>query len=138
MCALLLSATVALTPQCDVITDTVDLIEVNHYYDQRGVLVLDQVIFWDWCDQRCAFTVVAWRLLKTSTQLPQRDRKHGGYVVVWFDKTTLRRVRAAGMRETWTPFDPEVQDRAFVPKHQRRGLTPFGVPKSPLVEATAR
>ena len=32
----------------DVIRESVDLIELNHFYDEHGRLVFDQVIFYDW------------------------------------------------------------------------------------------
>lgn len=113
-----------------VVADTVDLIEINHYYDQRGKLVLEQVIFWEWSDERCAFSVVAWKLLKSPHQRPRRNYKQGGYTTTWLDRTnrgkTLRRVRAKYTRETWTLHDPEVQDREFLPKQLRRGLSRGG------------
>jgi hypothetical protein len=129
---------VAFASPSDVITDSVDIIEVNHYYDDRGVLILDQVIFWDWCDRSCEFHVVAWRLLRSPNQVPHRDWQHGGFVALWYDEETLREVRAKWVRHTWTQYDPEVQDRYCVPKHERRGLTNKCQGTASVVETTTR
>ena len=39
----------------------VDLIEVNHFYDENGKRVFDQLIFWDWKPAEAAHRVRAWR-----------------------------------------------------------------------------
>ena len=103
--------------------DRVDVIEVNHCYDENGHLVFNQVIFWDLWDQDSGFHVVAWRLVKRPAQFPYRDWKRGGYAAVWHDGELLRRVRAKAMRETWTQYDPELEDRQPVPTQYRRGLS---------------
>ena len=40
-------AAVCLNPVENVAQDHVDLVEVNHFYDEQGKLVFDQVIFYD-------------------------------------------------------------------------------------------
>lgn len=162
----LCASSFAILPQAEPIEDRVDLMEVNHFYDEQGRKVFDQVIFYAWNPQRysvecgfwdtttefrmvappCAkeyvreiaapetvfvsnreevwhgFDVVAWRLVKSPDQLPRPDRLHGGYVAVWHDNGLLRRVRSDAFRETWTQYDPELVEREFLPKDQRRGL----------------
>lgn len=103
--------------------DQVDLIEVNHFYDDEGRLVFDQAIFYDWCGVATRYQVRAWRLVKHPSQLPQRDWQRGGYVTVWRDGDLLRRVHAASYRETWTQHDPELDARQLLPAHERRGLS---------------
>ena len=61
--AVVISA-VSLNPLDGAVTDRVDLIELNHFYDEQGKLVFDQVIFYDWCNEQCRYNVRAWRLLK--------------------------------------------------------------------------
>lgn len=68
------------------------------------------------------FAVRAWRLVKHPSQRPTRDYKNGGYTAVWQDGEIMRRVNAPSMRETWTQYDPELFDREFLPKEQRREL----------------
>lgn len=114
MIALLL--TVALHPV--IIDDYVDVIEVNHFYDENGRLVFDQVIYWDLFNDG-EYHVFDWRLLKRQSQWPQRDYQRGGYVSVWYDGDTLRRVRSSAAVETWTQFDPEVTDRENIPVEKR-------------------
>lgn len=111
-----------LNPYEDVARDSVDLIEVNHFYDEHGRLVFDQVIFYDWSPEHSRYMVRAWRLVKNPAQLPQRDWQDGGYVAVWQDGEVLRDVRATAMRETWTQYDPELLEREYLPKEKRREL----------------
>mgnify|MGYP001599711530 CR=1 FL=1 len=110
-------------PQEDVVRDRVDLIEVNHFYDEHGRLVFDQAIFYDWCDCHERHQVRAWRLVKCESQLPQRDWERGGYTVAWLDGEVLRRVRADSIRESWTQYDPEFVEREVLCKDKRRGLS---------------
>lgn len=117
--ALLLLATI---PPDLVTRESVDLIEVNHFYDERGRLVFDQVIFYDWAPEHSRYQVIAWRLIKCRSQLPTRDWHRGGHVAVWSDGEVMRSVRAASVRETWTQFDVELEERTVLPKEKRREL----------------
>ena len=112
-------------------TDSVDLVEVNHYYDEQGRHVFDQTIFYDWCSVQCRYNVRAWRLLKSQSQLPHRDWHSGGYVATWHDGSILRKVRASSFRESWTQYDPELVERDYLPKEQRRDLYRPGVVGNP-------
>ena len=113
-------AALGLQPIEPVALEQVDLVEINHYYDQRGKLVLDQIIFYEWCAERCRYQVRDWRLLKSANQLPRRNRHGNDYVAVWRDGQLLRKVHARAVRETWTLYDPEVADRENLPKNRRR------------------
>jgi hypothetical protein len=119
--AVLLSAA-CLNPLDDVASDRVDLIEINHFYDERGQLVFDQIIFYDWSPAESRYHVRAWRLLKQPAQIPHRNWSHGDYVAVWYDGDVLRKVRAETIRESWTQYDPELIEREFLPKEKRREL----------------
>ena len=114
MIALLL----AILPASEPIVDRVDLIEVNHVYDGRGKHVFDQLIFWDWSEDR--YEVRAWRLLKTKGQWP--EKRGQDWVATMTDGERLREIRATIFRETWTQYDPEVWERDRTPKERRRGL----------------
>ncbi|PQO44334.1 hypothetical protein [Blastopirellula marina] len=116
-------AAVSAQPRDPAITDRVDLVEINHYYDPQGRLVFDQVIFYEWSSKNARFDVVAWRLLKTPAQVPTRDWKRGGYVTSWRDGDVLRQVRSTQRRETWTQHDPELVERDYLPRELRRGLS---------------
>ena len=41
------SMSLSIVPRAPITADRADLIEINHYYDHRGKLVFQQVIFWD-------------------------------------------------------------------------------------------
>ena len=111
-----------IVPAEETVCDSVDLVEVNHFYDEEANPVFDQVIFYDWSDEQNRFQVRAWRLVKDSAQLPTRDWSTGGYQMIWNDGQILRSVHAKAMRETWTQHDPEMRERSYFPKEQRREL----------------
>ena len=123
------------SPQQDVARETVDLIEINHFYDEHGRLVFDQVIFYDWSQDDARYMVRAWRLVKNPAQLPQRDWKDGGYAAVWQDGDLMRHVRAKSFRETWTQYDPELIEREFLPKERRKELMTVKVNRQPQAVA---
>ena len=122
------SAALGLNPADGVVaTDRVDLIEVNHFYDERGRLVFDQVIFYDWSSRESRHQVRAWRLLKKPAQIPYRDWLKRDFVSVWHDGEILREVHGDAFRESWTQYDPELLEREFLPKERRRELGKFRV-----------
>jgi len=120
VCVLLVS--LGSTPRDEVVVDRVDLVELNHYLDEQGKPVLDQLIFYDWSPGDGRYQVRAWRLLKNPTTVPQRDGVDGDFVTRWQDGPLLRKVHASQFRETWTQYDPELVEREFLPKEKRRDL----------------
>jgi hypothetical protein len=102
--------------------DEVDLVEINHFYDENGKHVFDQLIFYDWSAEQSRFQVRAWRLVKSPTQLPQRNWQRGEFEAVWHDGDVLRKIHAFSTRETWTQYDPELIERSSLPREQRREL----------------
>jgi hypothetical protein len=127
LCLLLLS----ILPAPGVAREAVELIELNHFYDEQGRLVFDQVIFYDWSRDDARYMVRAWRLVKQPAQLPRREHASGGYVATWSDGKLLRVIRAPSFRETWTQYDPELVEREYLPKDRRRELLPGGPRKAP-------
>jgi hypothetical protein len=119
--AIILAATVLNPPEA-VVADHVDVIEINHFYDEHGKLVFDQVLYFDWSPSQSRYNVRAWRLLKSSAQVPQKDWQRGDYVARFYDGDALREIRATSVRETWTQYDPELIEREFLPKERRREL----------------
>jgi hypothetical protein len=127
---MLLSATVVVacsllstTPIRHVAIDQVELIEYNHFYDEQGRHVFDQMLFYDWSARDARYQIRDWRLIKTTTQTPYYDAQRGFYVATWHDGLTLRQVRAGSIRETWTQYDPELTERSVLPKEHRRELS---------------
>jgi len=116
------AAAVSFQPVESVTSEVVDLIEVNHFYDEQGRLQFDQVIYYDWSEPDGRYQVRAWRMLKSAAQIPRHDRRRNAYVATWYDADQLRRVSAASFRETWTQHDPEMVEREFLPKERRRGF----------------
>ncbi|GIW92823.1 MAG: hypothetical protein KatS3mg110_0864 [Pirellulaceae bacterium] len=121
-CLWMAAVLVGSNPAALVVTDQVDLIEVNHYFDEHGRHVFDQTIYYEWCPVQGRYQVRAWRLVKSPSQVPSRDPVTGQYSALWHDGGVLRRVFAKSVRETWTQYDPELSEQEFLPKDQRRDL----------------
>jgi hypothetical protein len=144
MLAALLPMLFATVPaDSDVIGDRVDVIEVNHFFDDAARHVFDQVIFYDWVPHRCQLIVRSWRMLKCDGHKPRFDHQRGDFVCRWEDAILIkpgiykyneppvlpvyahvvREVRAEILRESWEQYDRELINRELVPKEHRRWLT---------------
>jgi len=106
----------------NVARQSVDLVEVNHFYDEQGSLVFDQDLFYNWNDIDARYDVLAWRLIKSPNQIPQRDWQNGGYSCFWKDGEQIRHINAKAFKETWTQYDPELLEREILPKERRKEL----------------
>lgn len=103
-------------------TETVDTVEVNSLYDEQGRKTFDQVIWWDWNAPTETYRVRAWRLVKDGKPWAERDWENGGWVCTWMDGDKLRCVRARSLMRTFTQYDPELIDRDWHPKENRKEL----------------
>lgn len=115
----------ATVPHETVLHDSADLIEVNAYFDEDGRAVFTQLIFYDWTDG--AYRVFAWRMVKHPRCVPVYDAARGCYVSLMREGELIRQVTAPSVRWTWTQHDPEVADRQFLGKCQRRGFALRGI-----------
>jgi len=67
-------------PLDNVAVDRVDVTEINHFYNEKGGVVLDQVIYWNYNELYHDYEVVAWRMIKdgreelTAEELKQREK----------------------------------------------------------------
>ncbi|TWU04433.1 hypothetical protein [Stieleria varia] len=102
----------------------VDLIELNHFLDDQGREVFQQLIFYEWSRHDREFHVRAWRLIKQPGQMPRRQWKPDGYLCSWRDNALTREVWSPSLRETWTQKDPERVNRQILPENLRRPLWP--------------
>lgn len=112
----------AIVPICEPVAERVDLIEVNHFYDENGKANFSQVIFYDWRPSESHYHVRAWRLVKNDSQRPRMDWGGREWVSRWHDGERFREVRSSAFRETWTQYDPELFERDILPKEKRIGL----------------
>jgi hypothetical protein len=95
----------------------VDRIELNHYHDAQCQPVFSQLIFYTWSSQRKRFDVNEWRLCKSESMVPVKQR--GKYFMRWHDDGIMREVVTGSFRETWTQYDPETLERDMLPQDQR-------------------
>ena len=130
--SLLVALVFAKVDHQDILVDRVDLCEINHFYDDKGWLVFDQVIFYDWSPNKKRYQVVDWRLLKSSSQRPIKDWRNNEYVAVWHDpreRDVLRKTISLLFRETWTQYDPELLERDSLSLDDRRELSKVEKPE---------
>lgn len=100
----------ALVPREPVIEDLVEVVEINHVYDENGCKQLQQVIGWD--DGQVSW----WRMYK------DKHAPHGK-TLIFTDGHYLRKIRAGAIHETHLQYDPEVNDREKLSTHMRKGLS---------------
>lgn len=104
-------------------SDHVDIIELNHKFDDAGRETFQQYIFYEWDARAGRFQVRAWRIRKDHAIWPHYDFHARCYRLTWFDDARLRVVRANSCIETWTYHDPEILERGILPNERRRGLS---------------
>ena len=117
----------SIVPHDGVVEDRVDLIELNHYFDNEGRPVFDQLIFWEWTDRMGGrFICRDFRIVKHHREWPDHQRDRGEWTVVRSEGESVRRVSSPSFVETWTLHDPELRVR------QRGSEDPDPVPKPPV------
>lgn len=113
-------------PQTDLVEDSVDVIELNKFYDGQGRHVFDQLIFYDWDEHSGQHQVRAWRMYKTSAQIPHYNERTGEYVLTWHDVQNgncMRQVTTKSFRKTFTQYDPELIARKKLSIENRKELS---------------
>lgn len=127
MQALLLTLILASNPPEDVLIEHVDILELNHYYDDQGELVFRQLIFWSWHDTGTdylpsgRFNIRAWRLINNGVKehvvIDTPNNR-----IIFHDQTKLRKISFTTFIETWTQYDIELYERKYLPQNMRKGL----------------
>lgn len=121
MTSLIAACLLSIIPQdSGVIRDHFEVMEVSHFYDEKGDLVFDQLLFWD------PEEIQAWKLIKAPSHMPYRDWVNGGYKAIFADGDNIRVITSRSRNETWEQYDRELERREFLPKEKRRDL---GQPK---------
>jgi hypothetical protein len=108
-----------------VLQESVDLIELNHFYDDLGRHAYDQVIFYEWSAEYSRYHVIAWSLVEDDpTRLPFRLPASKDYLVRWYDRDAKchREVRSKLFRESWTQSDPERENKKLLEEKYRISL----------------
>jgi len=110
-----------------VIEESIDLIELNHFYDPCGRHVYDQVIFYQLAPETGKYRVRAWCLIEdreTLSRRPMKDPRTGRVRVEWYDsdQKILRRLESPMYRESWTQVDPERMDKRHLDERLRVSL----------------
>lgn len=103
----------------------VDLIELNHYFDDSGGHAYDQIIFYEWSPDYRRYHVIAWSLVENDLgRIPVYDRNRDLHVVDWYDRDLKRRrsITSALFRETWSQVDPERANKKLLDEKDRISL----------------
>lgn len=96
----------------------VDLLELNHIVRSDGS-TFEQWIVWDWEPSQRAFVVVAWQRYCCDDVY----RMVRGRAVLRWDRCEQNRFISAGsVRETWTDYDPEIENQKVWTIAARRPL----------------
>lgn len=117
-------------PDRSTVVDRVDLTEINHYHDDRGRPVFDQIIYYRFDAKESRYQVIDWRLLKQKDQLPLAHTSADGmptYIAIWTDfkeRDVRRKIFSTLVREIWTDYDPELLEREFLAENKREKLRP--------------
>lgn len=124
-------------PPSGVTQENVDLAEYNNLYGPDGNAVIDQIILWNWDVSDKAYRCAGWAQVPTKekevvhgkSKFKDREPVGGIYGVKTEDGRYKTIINTAGktriiysdlFRETWTQNDPEMDDRAFLPKEKRQ------------------
>lgn len=105
-----------------VLRDSVDLIELNHFYDDLGRHAYDQLIFYEWSAEYCRYHVISWCLIEDDfSRLPVQLPGSRDTMVRWYDRDAKRHrdVRSSMFRETWTRTDPERENKKLLEEKDR-------------------
>ncbi len=105
--------------------ESVDLIELNHFYDDLGRHTYDQVIFYEWSVEYSRYHVIAWCLVEDDqSRLPVLLPGGRQVQVRWYDRDVkrYRDVRSPLFRETWTQTDPERENKKLLEEKYRSSL----------------
>ena len=107
--------------------ENVDLIELNHFHDEQGRHVYDQVIFYEYSQSTAQHLVRAWCLLEPSeliSRRPTHSHHDDRYHVRWFDpdQNIRRHISSTQYRETWTQTDPERINKRVLDERNRTAL----------------
>lgn len=117
----MLSAVLLFTiPLAEPAVERVDRVEVNHVYDGQAQHRMTQVIGWDWVPH-CSRYHVAWWFLADAP--PTIEHTGPGRTITTHAGGDLVRIEASQSIETWTQWDREVDERAFLPQEDRRGFS---------------
>ncbi len=108
----------------------VDLLELNHYHDAKGVHVYDQVIFWERIPGNGKYRVQDWVLVEDQDYFNRRPRTRtpGVYEVIWHVNGKLLVITSPMLKESWTQVDPERRDQLKWPVINRNTIKPVVLP----------
>ena len=110
-------ALLSTVPMSNVYIETVDIVEINHMYSPQGKIVFTQLIGWELFDD-VGYVAQWWHQVRRPLTVTYGQRR---VTVLISHEQRVIRVYATTLRETWTQYDPELENRHLIPG-PRRGL----------------
>lgn len=99
------------------IEENVDLIELNHFYDKKGLWLYDQTIFWTIDPNTGKMHVRSWLLIDHHKKI---SKTNNIFIVRYVDdKNTYRIIKSINFKESRTQFDPERENKEICPESLR-------------------
>jgi hypothetical protein len=92
--------------------------ELNAFFDCKGRLCFEQVIFWDFSRTNGCPEVRAWRMVCDNdlhNRRPVKSEATGLWVSEWTEQGKRYRIVSRQYRESFSQIDPEVLDRKKLP-----------------------
>ena len=101
----------------------IDLIELNHKYDQKGNWIFDQIIYWEKHPHQTKYYVRTWHHAQKPEHYPQKHPTQQTWTNTWTDdKNHTHHHTTKNYQETWTQNDPERDNLKKLPQNQRLNL----------------
>lgn len=85
--------------------ERVDLIELNHFYDDRGKPVFTQYIIYEWNDGHAEYHVR--NFLMEEKILFFKNHFAGLYTIILPETRVQVKITSQNFKESWTQIDPE-------------------------------
>jgi hypothetical protein len=112
-------------PWKEPVRESVDLLELSHKYDPKGNHTFTQLIIWKRLPGNGKYVVRDWAILDSRESLsgfPVRNTKTGMYESSFVKNGVFYQLRSGIFRESFTHYDPEVENSRVHPKHLRKLL----------------
>lgn len=123
MCALVLMLAIGLGGRSPIVV-VVDLVEVNHFYDEEsGEHKFNQVVLYEIDPVTKMKMVIDWYMLEKGRldRFPSLIHGTNGCYLRWPDNKEIK-VVSRMFEETWTTYDPERENKKIFPEKHRVGI----------------
>ena len=109
----LLPVLFSLQPYTSEVIQQADVVEYNHFYDDNGKHVFDQLILWKWDYFVGSNVSHGFKIVKGNESIEPK-------CILWEEGEEIHKIDSkCPLYETWTQYDPENKNREVFPKELR-------------------